>query len=243
MKILSINCNKFGGIERNGKGEIFCEQIMRNFVLLAKFLLDLDENNLVIFHEVNYRKEYYRKFKIMFCENDYIIHKPTNLDKIKPYGCTLAITKNNTYWNKMDSLRFQKSNDYANKSVILTYSDFIVVGVHVPYDTNYWDLILKYFKDKKDEKIIIIGDMNTYDEGTDRKEQFNKLASCGAIDAWVEKGGKTDKESCNSNKRIDYALMSKVAYSELKSIKIIDSIRNDNISDHSGIFIDINEED
>jgi exonuclease III len=241
MKILSINCNKFGGSEQNGKGEIYSEQIMSNLVLLAKFHLDLDENNLVIFHEVNYRKEYYRKFKNKFCENAYKIHEPTNLDKIVAYGCTLAITKNNTYWNKIDSLG-SNSKDYANKSVILTHSDFIVVGVHVPYNMKYWDLILQYFKNKKDEKIIIIGDMNTYDEGTDRKEKFNKLVSYGAIDAWVEKGGKKDKETY-SKSRLDYALMSKSAYSELKSIKIIDSIRNDNISDHSGIYIDMNEKD
>lgn len=81
--------------------------------------------------------------------------------------------------------------------------------------------------------------MNVYDLGTKQKEKFLELLKCGAVDAWVEKGNSMHRPTANTEKRIDYAIMSPLFYEELGNITIDDVLRNKAITDHSAISINI----
>lgn len=241
MKIFSLNCNKFGGSkEDNGRGEIFLKECMDNVILLAKTFLSLEEDNIIILQEVPYGREEAKKFKEQFEKEKYKIYMPTHIKKLKSisYGCTIAITRNNAKWHQIDSLIVSEQYDYANKNVILANDDYVIVGLHVTYDEKYWSAIIDYFKQHKNEKIILIGDFNVYEEGTDRKKKFDELLSAGAIDAWVALGNSPHKVT-HRESRVDYVLMSQNAYTEVKQMSVIEVIREMNISDHSAIYVEL----
>ena len=122
--------------------------------------------------------------------------------------------------------------------MILANDDYVIVGLHVTYDVEYWSAIIDYFKQHENEKIILMGDFNVYEEGTDRKKKFDELLSAGAIDAWVALGNSPHKVTHESS-RVDYALMSKNAYTGMKQMNVIDVIREMNISDHSAIYVEL----
>ncbi|SUY47683.1 exodeoxyribonuclease III (xth) [Clostridium putrefaciens] len=126
------------------------------------------------------------------------------------------------------------------KNVEVTIDNKNIIGLHISMaDIDYWDSLIKRYKELKDKKVLIIGDMNVYDWGTQQKEKFFELLKCGAVDAWVEKGNSMHRPTANTEKRIDYAIISPLFYEELGNITIDDVLRNKAISDHSAISISI----
>ncbi len=248
MKLFSLNCNKFAGCISDGKGEYFDADILRRIVWIVQLFLDLDDDNLVILHEVNYRSEPFQMLRSALERRDFTLYLPTMIDAMKyhnkaviPYGCTVAITRKQTTWKQSPSLEVdQRNHSYGNKSVILNHHDMTVVGIHMPYDQAYWNRLTAYVKNALDRDMILIGDMNTFDEGTWRKEKLKQLLSYGMIDAWTASGKENEKATCNTEKRLDYALMTKKAYASLQAIRIMDSIRKEGISDHSAIMVERN---
>ena len=249
MKVLSLNCNKFGGKASNGKGKIYDNLIAEKLIAITKFFLDTDDENVVFFNEINNANDNMKKFEELFDDNVYTIHRPTRFDEFNknnhPYGCTIAITKNNLFWEKSYSIDLivskSKEVSFANKSVILKHKDTILVGIHMPYDLCYWDELLNYFSANINKKIYIIGDLNVYDDGTDRKMKFIELKNKGAIDVWVNKGNEDQHVTCITDKgrRLDYVLTSTIGYMSIKKMSYIDSFRLSELSDHSGIFIEL----
>lgn len=67
----------------------------------------------------------------------YTIHTPTRFDEFNkknhPYGCTIAITRNNSFWKKSESIDLidyeNKDLSFANKSVILKNEDQYVTCI------------------------------------------------------------------------------------------------------------------
>ena len=249
MKVLSLNCNKFGGKTSNGRGKIYNNLVVEKLIAITKFFLDTDDENVVFFNEINNANDNMKKFEELFDDNVYTIHRPTRFDEFNknnhPYGCTIAITKNNLFWEKSYSIDLIESKSkevsFANKSVILKHKDTILVGIHMPYDLCYWDELLNYFSANINKKIYIIGDLNVYDEETDRKMKFNELKNRGAIDVWVNIGNEDQHITCITDKgrRLDYVLTSTIGYMSIKKMSYIDSFRLSELSDHSGIFIEL----
>lgn len=247
MKLLSLNCNKFAGAESDGKGEFFQEEILQAVVEAVKQFLHTGTKHLVILHEVNYRKEYLVYFQNAFPADEYTLYLPTHVNEInkggrhiRPYGCTLAISGKQSAWQQCESLEQNpKQHDYANKSVILKHGELYVVGIHMPYDISFWDTLIAYYRQHRKEEIVMIGDFNVFDCGTKRKEKLDQLMQLGAIDAWTQSEKDPLKPTCNTGKRIDYAFMSLPAYRSFHEIQLQDSFRNNGISDHAALIVDI----
>lgn len=247
MEVLSVNFNKCGGTCSNGKGEIYDSVIAVQAKNMINDFLETEENNVVFINEINNVEDNFTSFEKLFDENVYSIHKPSNFesfnDSSHPYGCTIAITKKISVWEKSSSIDLinPKSGElsYANKSVILKSGDIILVGVHIPYDIDYWNEIINYFKENLEKRLYIIGDFNVYDEGTNRKLKFDELKREGAIDVWLNRGGDNGHITCTTGRRLDYLLCSNIGYSSIRRMSYLDSLRKNRLTDHSGVFFEI----
>lgn len=158
-------------------------------------------------------KRTYSSITVMFIRIEY---------KIQPYNFSKKISK---YW----------------KNVEINVGNRRIIGVHVPLGHGkYWDSMIKFYKNKNEEdKLLIIGDMNVYDLGTPQMKKFTELLSLGAIDTWLKRGNPNDRPTANSNKRIDYAIMTPSLYSELLDVDICDDLRNECVTDHSAIMVEV----
>jgi hypothetical protein len=147
MEVLSVNINKCGGVCSNGKGEIYDTVIAEQLKNFFADFLEIEENNVVFINEINNANGNFKSFETLFDEDKYSIHKPSNFeafnDRKHPYGCTVAITKQNSVWEKSSSIELidRKSGELslANKSVALKNGDIILLGVHIPFDLDYWN--------------------------------------------------------------------------------------------------------
>lgn len=247
MKVLSVNLNKFGGVETNGKGEVYDTTIADKVKNLIVDFLETEENNVVFINEMNNVDDNLKLFEKLFDETQYRIHKPLNFedsnDKYHSYGCTVAITKQNSVWKNTSSIELIDANsgelNYANKSVALKNGDIILLGVHMPYDIDYWDKLISYYEENNEKRLYIVGDFNVFDEGTDRKLKFEELKQKGAIDVWLNKGGDNSHITCVTERRLDYLLSSMIGYSSIRKMSYIDSLRLNGLTDHSGVFFEI----
>jgi len=123
-----------------------------------------------------------------------------------------------------------------------------IVGVHIPswkqrpVDSEYyWEDMQSYFNRIIDNKVMLIGDMNVYEKGTNSEKKFCELIDKGMKDVWVEKGYSKDRPTSNYKTRIDYALMTPSLYEEYKDsidMNIDDALRNEGITDHSALWIE-----
>lgn len=247
MEVLSVNLNKCGGVRSNGKGEIYDTVIAEQVKNLITDFLEIEENNVVFINEVNNADDNFKLFEKLFDEDQYSIHKPSNFEtfnnKNHPYGCTIAITKQNSVWEKSSSIELidRKSGElsYANKSVALKNGDIILLGVHIPYDIDYWNKIINYFKENQGKRLYIVGDFNVFDEGTNRKLKFEELRKNGAIDVWLNIGGDNGHITCTTGRRLDYLLSSVIGYSSIRKMRYLDSLRLNGLTDHSGVLFEI----
>ena len=138
----------------------------------------------------------------------------------------------------------------------IVYKGYRFVGVHIPSQderakaaVNFWDAVHEHYKSHENEKVIYIGDMNVYDEGTDTIKRFYDLIKAGAKDAWCEKHpNKSIEESYTHitrekkvKKRLDYAIMSEPAHNNLNDIKNIQEFVEEKLSDHSAILINLKD--
>lgn len=247
MEVLSVNINKCGGVRSNGKGEIYDTVIAEQAKNMIIDFLEIEENNVVFVNEINNAEDNFKSFEKLFDKGKYIIYKPSNFetfnDSNHPYGCTVAITKKNSVWEKSRSIDLiERKNgelSYANKSVVLMNGDIILVGVHIPYDIHYWDEIINYFKENLEKRLYIVGDFNVFDEGTNRKLKFDELKKNGAIDVWLNRGGDNGHITCTTGRRLDYLLSSVIGYSSIRKMSYLDSLRVNGCTDHSGVFFEI----
>lgn len=105
------------------------------------------------------------------------------------------------------------------------------------YDIEDWNRLISRFEALQKEKFLIIGDLNVFDEGTDRREKFDELINVGAIDIWLEQGDSNNVPTANTNKRIDYALSTRNLYERGVYEVILNYIRLENFTDHAAIVV------
>lgn len=198
---------------------------------------------------------------------------------------TVAFCRDDKNFKEMKENQFEIDGKiYGYKDLIIfdgrifmfEYKDFVIIDAHMPLnpkdDERYsekngkmkertesveqqWECIKKYLKDKKDEKVIFIGDLNVYQRGTHQYESFVPLfkSDVDMRDLWLEQGGKDNaityknKEKTKTKTRLDYALTTPSLFERYKySMSMIPESNEEfkenwNISDHRMLVVDIEE--
>lgn len=143
--------------------------------------------------------------------------------------------------------------------VAIKIDDLIIYGVRIPLNSSqrptvredYWDEILRFCESHLEEKIILIGDFNTYDNSGNNVNAFMKkeeLLSKFGVDLWLELGNSYDTPTQKPNmSRLDYVFITKnnVKGTKMSLIPENDGDFIDNeiwaLSDHRMIVVDIEE--
>lgn len=243
MQILSLNINGFfGSFKKNSKALTNCD--MANKILEKIF--DKAQPEIIVLSEFDVHSSAgVYVIRCLCSEKGYYLVYPNECENIskKCTSIVLMFTK-----KKITS---KKSSGLLLKWNEILYNDYRVIGVHIPVSVyekdraiNYWEDVLIHYEKYKDEKVVYIGDMNVYTDGTPAKEKLNKLIEeKGAKDAWIEKKGTNyDIEKSYTFRyktRIDYAIMSQTALENLNYIENMQEFFEEELSDHSALLIDL----
>jgi len=244
MKFLSLNIDNFGNYSNptrenaNRIREYILEMIPGPDVVILQefkkscvgdeFLTKLEKDGYV----VKYPKHPNGKST---CEND-----------VKAQSIVVALISKELKNCEIINPILESQSKMWPRWIGINISDLSIVGVHIPSGVSrpkeaekYWNDICNYSKKMIDKKAMLIGDMNVYDPGTVSSEKFNELLSPSAIvDAWKEKKNTTNRPTCDSGKRIDYALMTQLLYKDLTNIDIDDTLRIKKNTDHSALIVE-----
>ncbi|MGK0555177.1 hypothetical protein [Macrococcus capreoli] len=233
--IISLNVNKFGGNQNNAYGDDWSYHYIDAIIEFIKEK-NLTQNDCVILHEVNLKKEPYQYF-ISKLPNNLIIHLPTNLKNKSPIGSTIAVTTGDSCWKQRDSI--DDGINFYNKTIQLKHTKIglAVLGVHMPSSIDavgkkLWDNLLQFSNAHK--QFLIIGDFNVFKEGDDNYDVFNTLSKNYELDAWIQAGKEKDTRTFVGNTRVDYALTN-VAFT---TIDITNHLIKDDITDHEAVIIE-----
>lgn len=181
---------------------------------------------------------------------------------------TIAIVKNEKNIQNIELQPFILSQ--KNRTVFLLQSRTkkneivtdLIIGIHAPagnkaYEDSsvihFWESLIDMIKNivsykclnfyginRKIQDIVIVGDLNVYVPGTEKKRLFNRLLSVGMVDLWIENNKLNNHYTYKKGEegsRIDYALISDDSWNSY-NIKIVDDTRGkDGFTDHSAIII------
>lgn len=231
MNILSVNVNKF----KSENGKEILNKVFEDTNPLSPdiaFFLEFDINNESV-------KNFLEK------NNIYNIIYPSNKQEIQNHSIksiSICFTKD----KKIKSL-ISPDDSYGiyRWNQIDLDNNISILSVHIPLDSrceSFWNAIIDYYCEmkKRNKKILIIGDFNTYDEGTVQRRKFYELLSKGGIDVFRAKG-KALKTYKNKT-RIDYAITSPSMYDIIKNVEVLNEFYYDKFTDHCGLFLEIKEE-
>lgn len=261
MKILHLNVNNFGGssskplltdYKYNGETDWDVwnnavddwryknkNNILKNVQSIADISKDFD---VIFLCEVDTNCEsWYKLHELMKDQYTLLLPNGTDLSEYqkgrKSISC-LFIKKDIKYEYTNDNfLKFQRN-------VEIKIGDIHIIGLHMNYAIEDWDKLIKKYQSLKDEKLLIIGDLNVYARGTDRREKFDILFNeeNKAIDLWVAQDEREETPTFGSGDRIDYAIATPKLYEEnAPRESILDNIRCRKISDHEGIAVELSE--
>lgn len=249
MRILSLNVNDFGGLTT-------LQELKYNYGIHEAYLIwkEIDKTNVsnVIFKyikDINPDIAILQEFELYAKESkDFISNMDILGFSVVPYGrislknpsITIMFIKKDLEYICLPNPHRIKTQKTLRANIIKC-KGCIIYGTHVPYDLDYWDeLITNYnqYRRNPDEKIVIIGDLNTYKDGTPYKKKFDQLVhGDNALDAWIERGNPNDTVTYGMS-RIDYALMSPAIYRLLRNLQIDPSLMQKGITDHAAQIID-----
>ena len=125
-------------------------------------------------------------------------------------------------------------------------NDYRLVGVHIPDSSHkkadadsFWTCISEHYQKYKREKLLYIGDMNVFMEGTPGKEKLDEILET-AKDGWILTGhtnsSNKDFTTCYST-RIDYAILSEQLALKIKEMENRQEFYKNKLSDHSAIMV------
>lgn len=252
MKIISLNVNNFGGISnkplikdyknwtewkdavdkwRDSNYERICSNV-NNIVECVK------RYEIVVLQEVDTNCSSFTKLKAQSEKNDFVIVYPNGTDETTFFNgrnsITCILVKSYLQYNKP----ICNFSNKQYKNVEIEVGKLRIIGVHISKgDIEYWKKLIVMCNNYKNEKVLVIGDMNVCDFGTPQKEKYFELLNIGMIDSWVEKGKDMNKITCNTGKRLDYALVSHELMLDIYDVDIIDKVRNNGYTDHSAIVV------
>lgn len=260
MKIISLNVNNFGGInDKPLPKDYMLPNGKFNYEAWSKDVDDWRENNQAnIKNNVDSIVALLHDFDIAFLHEvdtncyswDRLLEKMTCEYKWNPAN---GIDKNMYNEGKKSiSCMFIKNgiefeygkNNFLNKqrNVEVKVGDTYIIGVHMSYDINDWEKLLLRYNKLQNEELLIIGDLNVFDKGTERREKFDKLLNVGAVDIWLAQGENDKIETANTQRRIDYALASQKLYKKGVHELILNSVRAKKNTDHAAVAVMYNEQ-
>lgn len=242
MKILSLNINNFGGFkckEKYKKDNKYNEWHALDKTKEATEIfayVQREKPVITILHEFEINSQIAKEFiqSMSFIGYEII---PTEKHNYKDPSITVMFASKELLYSKLDNPHKDKS---LRANAIKT-GDFIIYGIHIPpvYDNDFWEEIISFYKEHKEDKLVIIGDYNVYDIGTDQKRKFLELLSLNAKDAWLEKGYSNATKTHVKGRRLDYAVMTPSLFECLIDIRIDHLLLNSENTDHAALIIEI----
>lgn len=142
--------------------------------------------------------------------------------------------------------------DLTARDAALRINDVIIYGTHIPLNSrkmnsrkrltvqeDFWDEILEFYEEHKEEKVILIGDFNTSDKASESYKKRQQLLSKGTYDLWLHLGHSDDTPTeYKYRNRLDAVFISPSAESLIKSMVIdTDLMDKEKISDHSALYL------
>lgn len=234
--------------------------------------IDEVDADIILFQEYYINSEAAKKFEEEMRKRNYALKCNYITDKRPRPLCTAAFCRDNNAYEEVKS-----QFDFDGRIFIFKYEDFYIIDAHMPlnpkddgrYSDNnkkrakdvekLWEKIREYLKDKKDEKVMFIGDLNVYQRGTHQYESFVPLfkSDVDMRDLWLEQGGKDNAITYKNKKnkeeetktRLDYALVTPGLLERYKyTMSMIpesdEEFEKDwHISDHRMLVVDIEEDD
>lgn len=255
MKVLSINVNNFGGINPKPLPKDYKLSNGGNDWKAWEDAVDnwRDNNRDIIGKNVNAIADLAWDFDVAFfyeVDTNCFSWELLSEKMGEKYLCKLPNGMGETElkkWRQSISCAFIKKGinyEYSKKNILkdkrtveIKVADTYIIGLHMSYCLDDWEKLIERFKELKTEKFLIVGDLNVFDSGTDRRKKFDELLECGAIDIWTEQGGDNNIFTANTNKRIDYALATDKLFKAGVSEWILNHIRKDVFTDHAAIAV------
>lgn len=232
--------------------------------IYKSILKEIDEvdADIILFQEYYINSEAAKKFEEEMRKRNYALKCNYITDKRPRPLCTGAFCRDNNAYEEVKS-----QFDFDGRIFVFKYEDFYIIDAHMPFnpkdDDRYsddqkkraeevekqWEDIKEYLEDKKDEKVIFIGDLNVYQRGTHQYESFVPLfkSDVDIRDLWLEQGGKDAAITCKTDSRVDYALVTSGLFERYKyTMSMIPESDEEfkekwNISDHRMLVVDIEE--
>jgi exonuclease III len=141
----------------------------------------------------------------------------------------------------------------SHRVLVAHFAGFDVVGVYFPQaeaKRQVFDHLRARVLPKIGEAGVLIGDFNTGKPFEDEvgntfacAECFSDLLSSGLIDSWRKRNAETREFSWFSKAghgfRVDHALCTPAFDSSIRSIGYLHQCREDGISDHSALLVDV----
>ena len=97
-----------------------------------------------------------------------------------------------------------------------------------------------FCKARKNDKVIIIGDLNANDVSRGNKQLVERLKTYGYEDVWVQKGNPDDTVTeAKYRGRLDYAIASETVYASISNMEIDPMPMDCGMTDHAAVIIDV----
>ena len=142
-----------------------------------------------------------------------------------------------------------KNTDITARDYAIKIGDYIVYGTHVPLNSerrpavceDYWDEIIDFYNKYKSQKLILLGDFNTYAQSTNAYKKYQKLLDDGAYDLWLRQGKPNSTATeLRFRGRLDYIFISPCAEEYVISMDIKQNVMDvDKISDHAALILEL----
>lgn len=245
-------------------------------------LVDREEADVIVFQEYYINSCVSLRFEKEMKKRNYEALKPKGIKNKRPLSTVIFYRKSGKKEN-VESDEFKVYFDGRIQAV--KYNDYIIIGAHMPLnpkdkDSNKgklklskedkeraeavekdWERIAQYLKKKRDAKVILLGDLNVYQRGTNQFNSFVQLfeSDVEMIDLWVELGnnGNTptfksrderENDKVKAESRLDYVLVSSELLRKQKlKIHMLpesdEAFKKDwDISDHRMIIVEVEDE-
>lgn len=259
ISIISLNVNNFGG--NTGKplpgdyrdGDAFdweawsgavyewrqvnADVIMKNARSIVNLVRDYD---VIFLHEVDVNSKSWR-YLLSELGKEYRYEVPNGYDK-ESYKHNLR-TITCAFIRKGIDYTYGEENPFGReRSVQLNIKGVEIIEVHMDGGDSdnarkHWDRLREVSDSLKEQKALIIGDMNAYDKGTFRKDILEVMINdFKYIDLWTKQGRSDDTATFSYGKRIDYALATQELYNESNPRQmILNYTIREHLSDHAAV--------
>lgn len=240
MEVLYLNTNGFSGIshKKNSKQD---KNIDIAKIILRE-ILDKDTPDVIYFSEFDANSKAGQEVIKNLKEKGYTAVYPNGWNYVSESytSIVIAFVRGNIKKSEPSPQRWLKWNE-------ILVNDYRLVGVHIPDSShqksdadNFWTCLSEHYQKYRNEKLLYIGDMNVFKEGTSGKKKLDEILET-AVDGWILTGhtNNQDKDFTTfyGGARIDYALLSEQLALEIKGMENRQEFYKNELSDHSAIMV------